>query len=88
MHRLLNFSIFGVSELIFLNRNNYLKQTYYFLTAFFVQLLCIIFLINEIGILAFPISISIMFVIMSILIFLSLGKSEFELYNYARNLLT
>ena len=68
------FSIFGVSELIFLNRNNYLKQTYYFLTAFFVQLLCIIFLINKIGILAFPISISIMFVIMSILIFLEFRK--------------
>ncbi len=68
------FSIFGVSELIFLNRNNYLKQTYYFLTAFFVQLLCIIFLINKIGILAFPISICIMFLIMSILIFLEFRK--------------
>ncbi len=68
------YSIFGVSELIFLNSNNYLKQTYYFLTAFFVQLFCIISLIDKIGILSFPISISVMFLSMSLFIFFELIK--------------
>lgn len=67
------YSIFGVSELMFLNRNKYLQQTYYFLVAVFVQLFCIIFLINKIGILSFSISIAVMFVTMGLLIF-------FELY--------
>ena len=64
------YSIFAVSELMFLNRNKYLKQTYYFLTAVFVQLFCILFWINKIGIMSFPISIAFMFISMSLFILL------------------
>ena len=68
------YSIFGVSELMFLNRNKYLKQTYYFLAAVSVQLICIIFLINKIGILSFPISIAAMFISMGLFIILEFYK--------------
>ena len=68
------YSIFGVSELMFLNRNKYLKQTYYFLIAVLVQLFCIIFLINKVGILSFPISISIMFISMGLFILFEFNK--------------
>ena len=68
------YSYFGVIELVFLNMNNYLKQTYYFVIAVFTQIIFILTFINSYGILSFPLSITFMFLIMSLFIFYEIYK--------------
>ena len=73
------YSLFAVSELIFLNRKKFFKQTIYFILALVVQLFFIFILIEDYGIISFPIAICAMFVSMAIFIMieiLSLYKSS------------
>lgn len=73
------YSLFAASELIFLNRKKYFKQTMYFILALGIQLFFIFILIEDYGIISFPIAISAMFVSMALFILieiLSLNKSS------------
>ena len=68
------YSYFAISELMFLNKKNYLKQTFYFIFAIFTQVITILLLINNLGILSFPIAICMMYLMMSIFILIEILK--------------
>ena len=68
------YSYFAISELIFLNKKNYLKQTFYFISAILLQILVILLFINSMGILSFSLAIFSMYLFMSIFVFIELVK--------------
>jgi len=68
------YSYFAISELIFLNEKNYLKQTFYFISAILMQILVILLFINSLGILSFSLAIFSMYLFMSIFVFIELFK--------------
>tara|TARA_B110000483_G_C18067077_1_gene492598 strand:+ start:380 stop:937 length:558 start_codon:yes stop_codon:yes gene_type:complete len=68
------YSYFAVSELMFLNNKNYLKQTLYFIFAIITQVSVILLLINDLGILSFSIAIFSMYLVMSVFILIELVK--------------
>ena len=75
------YSYFAVSELMFLNNKNYLKQTLYFIFAIITQVSVILLLINDLGILSFSIAIFSMYLVMSVFILIELVKINL---NYIR----
>ncbi len=76
------YSYFAVSELMFLNKKNYFKQTIYFILAILTQLIVIILLINHLGILSFSVAIFSMYIVMSIFILIELIKVNIKNNNF------